>query len=253
MHLGVQRAVCRLGLGRHRLSEHPERLATASGGEGGRWREPSQSAPRGRWNGSAPARAECLRGILTRNFPPDLLPLEADDARSDWDGAGERGRPAAHARPRAPDLTSTLSGRDSSHSSRGVFCSAASPPRSGPRSSSMLPLAGRGRSLSLHRAPEEAASLSRSLEKQPRFTFPRRPPHKLRRTPPTSRSVWRRHAAHAQWAGSPPFLRARARARAGRRRERTREARALGKWAWVACRFEDGAAPVAWDALMKLP
>lgn len=167
----------------------------------------------------ARARAECLRGILTRNFPPDLLlPPEADDARPDWDGAGERAReaapPRAPARPRAPDLTSTLSGRDSSHSGRGVFCCAASPPRSRPRSSSMLPLAGRGRSLSLHRAPEEAASLSRSLEKLPRFTFPRRPPHKLRRTPPTSGSVWRRHAAQAQWAGPPSFPRARARARA---------------------------------------
>lgn len=48
--------------------------------------------------------------------------------------------------PRASTLTSTLSGRDSSHSGRGVFCCAASPPCSRLRSSSMPPLApGDGR------------------------------------------------------------------------------------------------------------
>lgn len=60
--------------------------------------------------------------------------------------------------------------------------------------------------------PRPAGSrLALSLEKLPRFTFPRRPPHKLRRTPPTSGSVWRCHAAQAQWAGPLLFLPARAR------------------------------------------
>lgn len=49
-------------------------------------------------------------------------------------------------------------------------------------------------------SPGEAASLS--LRKTTALTFPRRRPHKLSRTPPTSGSVWRRHAAQAQWAGA---------------------------------------------------
>lgn len=71
--------------------------------------------------------------------------LQLRGARPDWDGAGERASERARP-PRASTLTSTLSGRDSSHSGRGVFCCAASPPRSRPLLSSMPPLApGDGR------------------------------------------------------------------------------------------------------------
>lgn len=48
--------------------------------------------------------------------------------------------------------------------------------------------------------PREAAFLPR--KKTTALEFPRRLPHKLSRTPPTSGSERRRHAAQAEWAGA---------------------------------------------------
>lgn len=111
---------------------------------------------------------QCARArrMFTRNSHSELParpPPSAQDARPDWDGAGERART-----PRASTLTSTLSGRDSSHSGRGVFCCAASPPCSRPRSSSMPPLAPGRWPLTLAVTPPSPTKPPFSLEKLPR-------------------------------------------------------------------------------------
>lgn len=123
---------------------------------------------------------------------PGWPPPSADGARPDGDGAEERARPP---RPRVPSPPRSAAGTPRTPAA----ASSAAPRRRhapGPACPPWPPTLA-----VTPTKPREAAFLPGETTA---LTFPRRPPHKLRWTPPTSGSVWRRHAAQAHWAGPPP-------------------------------------------------
>lgn len=194
-----------VGVDRPGLGRHGRRRSGSSPGGGGGGSAGARSANQRRgadWNRPGARAHRMLTTPHSHSELPARPPLPRPAGDGDRDGAGASAQPHLHAqRPRLLTLRPPRLLLSRVAAAAVAAATAAVPAPLVLHAASSRPGDGRRRSLLLRRAPREAAfspfKNKKTKKKTTALPFPRRPPHKLRRTPPTSGSVGRRHAAQA--------------------------------------------------------